>query len=456
MRAYRFIKDDSGQSAIFGAIGAVFVVAVVGLAVDVGNLGYGEHKLQAAAESAALAAALEVTSCNGSNACSAMQTAAQSSLNENGVTGSTIATNCATPTSSTLTLMVNNPPCFTGASDPNYGKTGTVEVVLSTTVQTYFARVIGFNNVPLIARAEAAKTNNPNCIYALDQTGGNAITVDALASLNATCGVIDESKASNAFSCNLLAAVHATKLKITGGLETFLCNATPYPTTGATTPSPADPLAWLPTPTVSSCGSSYSSPYHGANGPLLIVGTATLYPDAAYCGGIVILPTANVTFMPGTYVIRSGGLLGLQGGLSIDLASSVSGSGVTFYNYGPIGGVNFVAASLTLGKVTLTAPTTGTYTGILFFQDSGNTTPDVIAATSSWNTTLEGAYYFPSSTVTCAVTGPANYNILVAKDIIFAALSFPAGTLSNTSFSSNYSSLVNGSPLSGSGVALVQ
>jgi hypothetical protein len=434
----------------------VVVVAFVGLAVDVGGLRYSEHKLQMAADSAALAAALEVTPCQGTHACSAMQSAAQSALNENGYTGSSMVLNCASMTGSGLSLMLNDPPCFRGAADPNSGKSGYVEAVVGATAQTYFARLVGYNNVPLTARAEAMKTPNPNCIYALDPTGGNAISVDILANLSATCGVVDESSASNAFSCNILSGVHVTNLKITGGRQSFLCATNPSPRTGVAVPSPADPLAYLPTPTVSACGSSISSPYTGSPFPLLIVGNATLYPGQAYCGGIVILPTANVTFMPGTYVIRSGGLLGLQGGLSIDLGANVTGSGVTFYNYGPIGGVNFVASSVTLGTVSLTAPTSGTYGGILFFQDPGNTTPDVIAANSSWNTTLEGAYYFPTALVTCAVTGPAKYNILVAKDILFAALSFPMGSLNSTSFSNNYSALTNGSPLAGGGSVLVQ
>ena len=41
------------------------VIAVLGLAVDVGSIRYDQHKLQSAAEAVALAGALEVTPCNG-------------------------------------------------------------------------------------------------------------------------------------------------------------------------------------------------------------------------------------------------------------------------------------------------------------------------------------------------------------------------------------------------------
>ncbi len=434
----------------------VVLVSFLGLAVDVASLHYDERRLKAAAQTAALAAALEVNQCAGTNACPAMQVAAVSALAENGITVKQTFLNCAQSSGSGFALTINNPPCANGAADPNHGNSNYVEVSVAELEPTYFAKVIGFNGMMLSARAEAARTGNPNCIYALDRSNVNAISVDILATLNANCGVIDESNSSLAFGCNVLSAVHVPRLRVTGGSESLLCNVSPHAQTGVPLPNPVDPLAYLPTPSLQGCGTTTSSPYTGSPNPLLIVGNATLYPGRAYCGGIVLLPTAHVTFMPGTYVIRSGGLLGLQGGMSIDVAATATGNGVTFYNYGPIGGVNFVLSSIPLGSVSLKAPTSGTYAGVLFYQDPANTTPAVILANSSWNTVLEGAYYFPTALVTCAATGLSNYNILVAKDILFAALSFGTGSQSTTTFGNNYSTLSAGSPLAGGGSVLVQ
>lgn len=456
MSIRRFLRGDEGQTTVFFAVMMTVIIALVGLSVDFGNLCFTENRLHMAAEAAALGGALELGPCFGANNCSAMQTAATSALNENGLTGSVLTTNCGTVSNSTLTLLLNNPPCYTGSTDPNNGKSKYVEAVVSMKTPTYFVRLIGFSTVSLSARAEAVRTANPNCIYALDQSGPNAITVSILASLTATCGVVDESSASGAFSCALLSTVNVPNMKITGGMLNLLCNVSPTPRTNVPLPNPVDPLASLPKPTVLSCGSSVVSPFHGSANPLILVGPAVLYPDAAYCGGITVGPLANVTFMPGTYVIRSGGLLGLQGGMSFDLLSNVTGNGVTFYNYGPVGGINFIASSITLGHSTLTAPTSGTYAGILFFQDPGDTSSAVILGSSSTNVIVTGAFYFPTAQVTCAVSGSTTYNILVAKDITFAALSFPFGSLNTTSFNNNYSSLVNGSPLTGGGSALVQ
>ena len=456
MSIRHFLKRDNGQTTILFAASLGIIIAFVGLSVDVGSLCYQESKLHTAAEAVSLAAALEVQPCQGVNNCAAMQAAAQSALAENGFPNSVLTTNCVAGPTTSLSLMLNNPPCLQGSTDPNAAKTKYVEAIISVPSPTYFTRLIGLTSFPLKARAEAVRTANPNCVYALDPSAPNAITVNILSSFSANCGVVDESSSSAAFTCGLLAGVHASNIKITGGMQGFLCNATPAPRTNVPVPNPADPLSTLPKPAVLNCGSSLVSPYHGSANPLIILGPAVLYPDAAYCGGITIGPLANVTFKPGTYVIRSGGLLGLQGGMSFDLLSSVTGNGVTFYNYGPNGGINFLASGLTLGSLSLTAPTTGTYAGILFFQDPGNTTPAVIIASASANAVMEGTYYFPTAAVTCAVAGPANYNILVAKDISFAALSFPFVSFKNTSFNNNYSSLSNGSPLAGGGSALVQ
>jgi hypothetical protein len=218
-------------------------------------------------------------------------------------------------------------------------------------------------------------------------------------------------------------------------------------------PKPSDPLAYLPKPTVPACGTSTSSPYHGATAALNITGTATLYSDYAYCGGINIQPGAIVTFEPGTYVLTSSHG---AGGLTINLGTTVTGNGVTFYNYGPSGGISFPFTGVTLGGVDLVAPTTGTYEGILFFQDPQDTTGAQIYGTSVWNTTLEGTYYFPKASVTYAFSGPVNYNILVAYDITFAVLTFGTTNYNTSGFSNNYSTLADGSPTQGTGAVLVQ
>ena len=453
----RGFTNENGQTTVIAAVGLTVILAFLGLGIDVGQLRYAKRNLQMAADAAALAATLEIEPCAGTPNCTAMQTAAQNALVENGLTGATLVTNCATTATTGLTLMVNNPACSLGANDPNAGKNNFVEVSVSQPQTTYFAKLLGFANVPLVARAQAMRSGAADCMYALDPNGGNAITVDLLAAVSSPCGIVDESTASNALSCNLLAAVNVPEVKVAGGVENFLCSMSSGVTTKATMPHPADPLAYLPKPAVPDCGTSTASPYHGASSTVNILGNATLYADAAYCGGIIVGPLANVTFEPGTYVLGSSHGIG---GLAVNLGSTVSGSDVMFYNYGPSGGINFLLTLPLLGNIDLRAPTSGTYGGMLFFQDPGNTTPAYIAGGVNLGgiltgTRLQGTYYFPTAKVTYALSGLQDYNTLVAYDIDFAVLTL-GFTKQTTGFTNNYSSLANGSPAGGSGAVLVQ
>jgi hypothetical protein len=161
-----------------------------------------------------------------------------------------------------------------------------------------------------------------------------------------------------------------------------------------------------------------------------------------YCNGINLTAAAGtVTFNPGTYILKGGGL-NLNG-----VVASIQGTGVTFYNtydatypYGPIN------IQSTFSAVSFTAPTTGSLAGILFFQDrsvvssTANTFNDFVAGTS-----LEGAMYFPTTPVSfAAALGGAHYTILVADTINYTGfLGF---------FNNDYSVLPGGSPIKNSGL----
>jgi Flp pilus assembly protein TadG len=465
-----FLREESGQTAILAAACLVGIISFLGIAIDLGNLRYQQRRLQSAADAAALAAGLEFSACGTVNNCAAMQQAAQTSVVENAYTGATFVKNCAAmPTSGTV-LMLNNPVCLHGASDPNATNRNYVEVVMKRYQPTYFAKIFGFSTIPISARAEATRAPAP-CIYALDKTGINAISVDVLAVVNAKCAIIDESNSPWAFGCNVLAGVAATSIHITGGLQGLLCTGgvSPAPETSAPIPTPADPLAYLPKPAIPN--TCTGNPTLGLL-TLQILGNATLYPGR-YCGGIVIGPLAHVTFMPGVYVLTPTGLnlLGLSipllGGLTITAGAVVNGTGVTFYNAGPsnslTGGISFVANTNALGiinsisNVVLKAPTTGTYAGILFMQDPLNTSPATIVASILGGVQLEGAFYFPTASVNYLVAGNSRFNILVAKDIDFLALSAGLTSYEADVFGNDYSQLPGGvSPIPPTGAVLVQ
>jgi Putative Flp pilus-assembly TadE/G-like len=436
-------KGELGQAIVAVALALVVLLGMLGLGIDFGYLRYMKRQMQTASDAAAVAGSGELDYGD-------VTSAAQAVAAKNGFTNGTNG----------VTVAVNNPPSYL-ATDPHIGDSHYVEVVISQNQPTFFSKVFGVSSVPLATRAEGAESGGNNCIFALDPSGNPALAVDFLAAIVSQCGVVDESSnSSDALQCIFLASIQASSIGVVGGVEQFLCGITPSPVT-IKTPTPADPLASLAKPAVGSCGAAAggtvtSGTYTGAKNGLNINGggTVALNPGV-YCGGIQINFGAKVNLSAGTYILTNA-TAGPTYGLSIDIGTTVTGNGVTFYNYGPSGGIDFTFTSFTAGGVTLTAPTSGAYEGILFFQDPGNTTQAQIIGSSSLNTTLQGTYYFPKAKVVFAFDGPVDYNILDAWQIQFAALTLGGTTFSSSGFSNNYTTLANGSPVKGGNGVLVE
>ena len=462
MKSVGIRSDERGSILVTTALCMVMFISILGLAIDFGHFLFVKRNLQGAVDAAALAAALEARTCNGTAVCTAMQSAAQGALQENGIAADTVLTNCSTGAATGTTLILNNPPCAI-SSDPNKGKATYAEAILSQPVQTYFASLVGLKTVTVKARAEAAHGLGGPCIYALNPTGP-AFTILAGVLVKSRCPIVDESKSASALTCVVGAFLYAPRISVSGGSEGLLCLATSTPQTYQPTPTPADPLAYLPAPSTANdaCGTSTSSPYSGSSSAVNIVlgGNVTFNPGV-YCGGISITAAlaSNIKFNPGTYVLKDGpGLLGVtSGGLNItlNLLTSITGTGVTFYNAGSHGSLMVVepvsgGSYLSLSNVSLSAPTSGTYSGILFFQAHGITSTGVFVANLINSSKLEGAIYLPDGDVSYGVSAISSaYNILVAKDI---HLNVAVGSV----FGDDYSGLAEGSPLNGNNVALVQ
>ena len=162
------------------------------------------------------------------------------------------------------------------------------------------------------------------------------------------------------------------------------------PAAGCTPPS--DPLSGLAAPPEASGGcNNIDFKVSGSDG------NVNLSPGV-YCNGIEISGSDNtITLQAGTYVLAGGGLK-LSGGGNV-----VNGSGVLFYNteqgsQGDFKDIDFSGSS----TVNLSAPTSGTYAGVLFFQD-----PSQFSAAAGVKfkvagvvtTNLDGTIYLPDHEV---------------------------------------------------------
>ena len=146
--------------------------------------------------------------------------------------------------------------------------------------------------------------------------------------------------------------INAAAISVVGGIS-ITGTSTTTPAASVGTPVVADPLASLAAPTPASCA-THPTLYNAPNG------TSTLLPGT-YCGGISVGGIANVTFSAGLYIINGGGL-------SFGNSAIATGNNVTFF----LTGTNANYASVTASgasTVTLSGPTSGTYQGVLFYQD---------------------------------------------------------------------------------------
>lgn len=456
------LSNERGSILTITALTAMLLLSVLGFAIDVGHMWIVRRDLQSAADAAALAAVLEARTCGSLTNCQVMQTAAEAALTENGFTATTVLTNCSGSQGSGVTLVLNNPPCSI-STDPNLGKTNFAEAIVSQPVSTYFAALAGVRTVTVSARAEAARGVGGPCIYALDPNGAG-ITIVAGVIVKSRCPVIYESVSSNALSCILGVFLYAPRVSISGGTSGLLCGVTSTPQTHVPAPNPRDPLAYLSAPSTANdpCGSSSSSPYYGSSQAVnvALAGNVVFNPGV-YCGGISLTAAllSNVKFNPGTYILRDKtNILGLTSGglnLTLNTLTNVTGNGVTFYNEGPQGGFSVAqpvsgGSLVSLSNISLSAPTSGNYAGILFFQAHGVNSSGLFLANLASSSKLEGAIYLPDGSLNYGVGALSSaYNILVAKYINLLA------TVAS-SFGDDYSSLSGGSPLNGDNATLVQ
>jgi len=401
-------RRSRGQVTVLLALGMSALMGFAAMGVDAGYLLYQKRRLQGAADAAAIAGALEVVQGTGN-----MLTAAAHDAALNGFTSGVDG----------VSLTVNNPP----SSGPYSSQPQAVEAILNLAQPTFFLRLLHIDTVNLTARSVAGARSGPNCIYVLDPHASAAFgTVDLTgsASLTANCGMVVDSDSSSAISLSGEATLSASAIGIVGGYSAPRGAITPTPVTGISVA--ADPLASIAAPAV---GTTCAQTNYALSG-----GTVTLNPGT-YCGGIRLSGGATATLNPGTYILDGGGLT-LSGG------SSISGTGVTFYNTAGSPGNGFEPISLAGGSnISLSAPTSGPLAGILFFEDRSITSTETNDFTGSSSMTLNGALYFPTGALKYSGGNASTaYTIVVADTIDMSGAS-------SATVNADYSSLADGSPI---------
>jgi len=386
-------------------ITAAVILEFLGLAVDVGYLQLMKERVQTAADAAAIGGVQEIKLNGPANAAAAAVADAAANGFTNGV--------------NSVTVTVNQPP-LTGYYT---GDSTAVEVIITQNVNVLFMSLLGFASMPVKARSVAHQAAGSGCVYVLDPSASGAFAVSNGVNVSLGCGLVVDSSSATALTASGGARLTASYINVAGAYQiTNGATISPTPTTHVAAQS--DPLSYLSPPSVGACTQTNYS---------LGGGSTKTINQGVYCGGITVSNGATMTMTAGTYTMLGGGF-NLMGG------ATVTGTGVTIYltgnsshPYGPLSLSNGI-------NVALTAPTTGSYAGILFYQDPTIASPAASTFSGGATSVLNGALYFPTSQVSYSNGVTAKYTILVAKTVSFTG---------GATFNADYSSLPAGSPVRG-------
>ena len=382
MSRTRRMGGQGGQVLVMFALGLVVIVGFVALTIDAGLIFQGRRAEQNAADAAALAGAAALPADPSAAVKQARDWAQNNGFANGGAT----------------TVTVNT---------PYQGDSSKIEVVIKKPVSATFARVLGETSFPVTARAVATRSSssganaaflvlNPTKCKSFSKGGGGTLTI------NNNGGIMDNSSCNPSLERNGGGSVTAAVIeyyKPGGYVETGSGQFSPTPT-AVNSPIP-DPLASLAPPDFNILGISIDSGGTPIKPALksLSAGNTTLHPGVYY-GGIEIKSTANVTLLPGIYVLAGGGL-------KLTGSGTIAGAGVMFYNtYDPQFNKNAGAcSSINLrGSATFnfTGPTSGTYKDIVFWQDKACTVDFTL---EGGNGGVGGVIYVPKGRVDLSGSG---------------------------------------------------
>lgn len=352
-----FLKDRRGASAVMMCVAMPVLVGGAGLGAEAAFWQFRQRAIQQQADAAAFAGATELRNGGSYNDVHAQ---VGSSLGNNG-----FRTDLGS-------YEVQTPP----VSGPYAGEEA-VYVEAEENWQRYFTALFFEDAVTLRANATAeVQEGLQACMLALDNSASEAIDVTGSTTVTLNgCSVMSNSNAENALSIGGSGSLITSCAGARGGVDSdggLTLTSCPEPKERLRRME--DPYADVPEPIVS--GSCVHPNNFG--GPSGAVHSAS---PGRYCGGMNILRTVN--FAPGVYIIDGGTL-------SANSTAVLNGTGVTFFlTNGARLDINGQAT------LNLSAPTSGTYSGLLFFADrSGSSVNHVLNGTSS--STITGAVYLPN------------------------------------------------------------
>lgn len=358
----KVVKDQSGNALLVGAATLPMLIGAAGLGLDTVQWTLTQRQLQRAADSSAIAGAyarLQNDDVTGG---------ANQSLARDGLGNLAIAP------------IVENAP----ATGPYAGDTNAVRVILQREQGLPFSSL--FMTVAPTIRVEAtaaAMSNGDFCVLALESSSAVGIRLQGNATVDLSCGLATNSIASNAVVAGGSSVINASPVAAVGGLAPS-SNYAPGTELLPNSIRQSDPFASLPQPQPTNCSNELRVQPNQSR-------TISSSSSGRCFRGMDLRGTVH--FEPGVYYID---------GSSFNVGSQavVTGSGVTFILTSTTADTDpgSIATTSINGGATLqlSAPTSGPYAGVLFYQDRRAPNTDGNRINGNSNSFFQGAFYFPS------------------------------------------------------------
>ena len=433
------LRDREGAVAVLLAIALSAIVGFAGLGSEVASWYYTKRSMQGAADSAATTAAAELAAAtiSGSSVTSTQLTNAGRSV--------AATYNFPNGTAST-TVAVNNPPATTanlnGCSSPFSAFNCYVEVVISQP-QTALLSALFMSTGPTITSRAVALANvtaaDQGCVLALDRNSDVGLTTSGNPSLtfNSCALYVNSPLTPGAVSMNGSATINTAAAYISGSLSGSGLTATDGIFTGVNPigdPYAGVSVSWpSPKPDASSNKNCDQNGYKPKKDETI---SATSGKPYVFCNGIKITGGTTVNLCPGTYIIDQGALDLQSGTINAPPSSGCGGTsgGVTIILSNDNGGAPADVKINGNFNLTITAPTSGAYSGIALFQDRLACAGCSNKINGGSTSNITGAIYFPTNAVEYA--GGASAGGAVCTQLIAYTITFKG----NSTFNSNCNS----------------
>ncbi len=440
------LRPERGAVEVLVALALVAILGITALVVDIGNAKQVRRNFQTAADSGSIAGAQQLATSSATAQKFAGEYAFDSMSQPRPPGMSQISCPAGAPSPGTTicyqssagaivyvtTPYTVSPPPANGTNPPAADQ---VNVKICQTLSTSFARVLGINTTLVCNSATSVYTPpTGNCVICVMNSNPNdqcAFSVGGNASLTVT-GTPPGPITVNSPNPNGVCGGGSTTVNAPGGFTWVGCASTckpkgtwnPDPVHGAATP---DPLANVPVPSVSTAGSCSPS---GSGAQTCSPGVYSTLP----------LINGTTTLSPGVYVIKNT--------INLQQQKTLLGTGVMIYfacsNYPtPCNpgedGAGFSGNNGTVGTASqpLSAPTSGTYSGLLIFADRNNA-GNLMAGDGNVTYNLKGTIYGLNASITLGGTA----GVTLDSRLVIGEISLQGTPNINEVYSDQYQGLI--------------